>query len=185
MCLQAVLKDTFGQASHTERDAVNSTVMNWAFGSSAICLTAVPFVRNKVSQLLAQLIALQYPEGRWPNCIQEMLAALVQQPQHADMFTRVLLALDQDVISLDIPRNNLESRRSMALKDALRVRDIADVAQAWKHIVVQQRMQSEELTVMCLSVVQKYADWVDIHLLVQEDFVATLFELLHGEHPLL
>jgi exportin-T len=156
--------------------------MNWAFGPSALCLTAVPFVRNKVSQLLAQLIALQYPEGTWPACIQDMLAALLRQPEHTDMFTRVLLALDQEVISLDIPRNDSESRRSMALKDALRVRDIADVVQAWKHIVVQQRAKSEDLTVACLSVVQKYADWVDIQLLVQDDFVKLLFELLCGVH---
>lgn len=92
------------------------------------------------------------------------------------MFVRALLALDQDVISLEIPRNDAESRRSMALKDALRARDIADVARAWTHVVRTQR----GIAAACLAAVQKYADWVDIALLAADDFVALLFELLNG-----
>ena len=203
LAVQTVQKDAFQQAAVNDRLSVCRAVLAWAFSPAALCLTAPPFVRNKVAQLLAHLVALNYPSGAWPTCIQarsrlslpcvthlvvpplapltalqaqDMLGALAQRSEHADMFVRALLALDQDIISLEIPRNDAESRRSMALKDALRARDIADVARAWAHVVRTQR----GVAAACLAAVQKFADWVDISIVAADDFVALLFELLNG-----
>lgn len=55
----------------------------------------------------------------------------LQGPGQVDMMCRVLTSLDEDCISLDIPRSAEESRLSMAIKDALRETCIADIAEAW------------------------------------------------------
>lgn len=96
------------------------------------------------------------------------------------MFTRVLLALDADIISLDIPRSDAESRRSMAFKDAMRVRDVGPVVHACVEMVAQQHREAPELVALVLAVLQRYADWVDIHLVVTQALVSLLYQLLRG-----
>jgi exportin-T len=120
-----------------------------------------------------------YPE-KWPNFFTDMLAARKHNSAHANMFARVLLALDADIISLDIPRSDAESRRSMAFKDAMRMHDVGPVVHACVEMVGQHRHENPELVVMVLGVLQRYADWVDIHLVVTQEFVSLLYELLRG-----
>lgn len=137
---------------------------------------------NVVQQLQLQLLCVVqqlYPD-KWPNFFSDMLVARSHNPVHANMFTRVLLALDADIISLDIPRSDAESRRSMAFKDAMRERDVGPVVHACVEMVAQQHRDAPHLVIMVLSVLQRYADWVDIHLVVTQDFVSLLYQLLRG-----
>ena len=128
-----------------------------------------------VQRCLQQL----YPD-RWPGFFTSMLTARRHNAAHANMLTRVLLALDADIISLDIPRNDAESRRSMAFKDAMRVSDVGPVVHACVEMVAQQHREAPELVAMVLAVLQRYADWVDIHLVVTQEFVSLLYlSLIH------
>jgi hypothetical protein len=178
--VQVVTGATFDTVSDADKNTITQTVTAWAFSPSALCLRAPAFIQNKVAQLFAHLSARLYPAGAWPTCFQDMHAALAQHAQHTPMFLRVLLALDQDIISLEIPRNDAESRRSMALKDALRERDIGNITQACLHILQQQQGVNEELAGMCLTAVQRYADWVDIQLIASPTWVEKLLGLLQG-----
>ena len=49
---------------------------------------------------------VEYPK-EWPSFFHELLAMLPEGPQAVDMFCRILVAVDQDVVSLDIPRSSL------------------------------------------------------------------------------
>lgn len=107
-----------------------------------------PFVANKVAQLVAFVAGYEYP-ARWPEFFDDLLgkwrtsgctqvpalpwrgpsrsrsctplAGLAAGgPSQVLAFCRVMKALDSDIISLDIPRSQEESRRSMEFKDAMR-----------------------------------------------------------------
>jgi exportin-T len=130
-------------------------------------------------QLCIGVLQQLYPD-QWPNFFTDMLAARRHNAAHANMFTRVLLALDADIISLDIPRSDAESRRSMAFKDAMRVCDVGPVVHACVELVRQQHRENPELVMLVLGVLQRYADWVDIHLVVTQEFLSLLYELLRG-----
>ncbi len=58
---------------------------------------------------------MDFPE-RWPGFFTELVALLAGGEGPADMFCRVLVAIDEDVVSLDIPRSPEGVRASMALK---------------------------------------------------------------------
>ena len=45
----------------------------------------------------------EYP-GRWPSFWKDLLGMLAEGPGVVDMFCRILIAIDDDVISLDISR---------------------------------------------------------------------------------
>jgi exportin-T len=186
MPLQVVTGSAFQQYSDGDKQAIAQKVAAWCFADSALCLSAPPFLKNKVAQLFAHVSSRLYPAGLWPTCFADMLAATAQHAQHIDMFLRIMLALDADVISLEVPRNDEESRRSMALKDALRERDIADITQAWAYIVERYAHEADgsEVAATCLTAAARYADWVDIHLIASDRCARALLGLLQGSSKL-
>jgi exportin-T len=62
-----------------------------------------PYLRNKLAQALVSVVQLEYPH-RWPSFFRDLVAAAHSGPGLADMFCRVMAAVDEDIISLDIPR---------------------------------------------------------------------------------
>lgn len=123
-----------------------------------------------------------YPDN-WPTFFSDILVAGKRDAARATMFARVLLALDEDVISLDIPRSDAGSRRSMAFKDAMRDRDVSAVVSAAISLVVAHCSLHPETARSMLISLQRYVDWVDISLIVTEEFMALLRQLLQGLPP--
>jgi exportin-T len=62
-----------------------------------------PFLRNKLAQTIVAVVKCEYP-AVWPSFFRELVAAAASGPGLADMFVRILVSVDEDVISLDIPR---------------------------------------------------------------------------------
>lgn len=64
------------------------------------------------------MAAQEYPEG-WPSFVSDLLQPLTvgdDMVGRADMLCRLLRALDDDVISMDVPRSQEDSKRSMRVK---------------------------------------------------------------------
>ena len=94
-----------------------------------------PHIANKVAQLVAFVASREYP-ARWPSLFADLLAVARERGETgAGTFCRVLRALDEDVISLDIPRSEADARRAAAFKDAMREACVTDVAAAWAELV--------------------------------------------------
>lgn len=123
-----------------------------------------------------------YPDN-WPTFFSDMLVAGTRDAARATMFARVLLALDEDVISLDIPRSDAGSRRSMAFKDAMRDRDVSAVVSTAISLVVAHCRSNPETARSMLTSLQRYVDWVDISLIVTQEFMALLRQLMQGLLP--
>jgi exportin-T len=62
-----------------------------------------PFLRNKLAQAIVAIVKREYP-AVWPSFFRELVAAAGSGPGLSDMFARIMVAVDEDVISLDIPR---------------------------------------------------------------------------------
>ncbi len=61
------------------------------------------FLRNKLAQTLVSVLQLEYPQD-WPTFFQDLIRALGQGEGLIDMFCRILVSVDEDLVSLDIPR---------------------------------------------------------------------------------
>lgn len=55
------------------------------------------------------LLQFEYP-GTWPRFFQDLIGAMSQGEGIVDMFCRILVAVDEDIVSLDIPRSQDESK---------------------------------------------------------------------------
>ena len=60
-------------------------------------------------------LQFEYPTS-WPTFFQDLIGALAQGEGIVDMFCRILVAVDEDIVSLDIPRSQEESKLSMHIK---------------------------------------------------------------------
>ena len=67
------------------------------------------FLRNKLAQTLVAVLQFEYP-GAWPRFFQDLIGAMSLGDGIVDMFCRILAAVDEDIVSLDIPRSQDESK---------------------------------------------------------------------------
>lgn len=129
-----------------------------------------PFLKNKLAQTLAALVALEYPHN-FPSPFLHLLRLL---PASADLLLRLLAALDDDLISQDYPRSPDESAAATRVKDAIRAECAPQLAGALFDIA---RSNDPALAAQALDVTRRYVAWMDINLVANDYFVPLLFEL--------
>jgi exportin-T len=88
------------------------------------------------------------------------------------------VAVDQDIISLDVPRSAEEAKQSMHFKDSMRERALADIAEAWCSVVAAYHATAPDTAAAVLDTVQRYVHWIDIGLVANGKFVPLLFSVL-------
>ena len=59
------------------------------------------FIRNKVAQIISLAFVHDYPH-RWPSFFSDLLQTLSPNHQSVDIYLRVLLAIDSDVVDREI-----------------------------------------------------------------------------------
>lgn len=59
------------------------------------------FMRNKISQIFSLSCVADYPR-RWPGFFTDLLQTLPPDPQAADLYLRILLAVDMEVVDREI-----------------------------------------------------------------------------------
>ncbi|URE46051.1 nucleobase-containing compound transmembrane transporter [Musa troglodytarum] len=137
-----------------------------------------PFLRNKLAQTLAALIRLEYP-SLWPDPFLRILPCLPSaDPSSIDMFARLLVALDDDLLSLDYPRSSAEAADATRVKDAMRQQCIPQIARHWFDVVSLYHSLDTFLAAAALDTMRRYVTWIDIALVANDAFVPLLFELI-------
>ncbi|KAA0202365.1 hypothetical protein HAZT_HAZT006775, partial [Hyalella azteca] len=155
------------------------------------------FIRNKTAQVLALVFVVDY-DVRWPTYINDLLALLQLGPQAADLYLKILQAIDSEVRLLMQPAagdnyisfcaiDTLLSQDVMEhgnlLKDRMRERVVADMANSWYDILVKYERSNPEIVCQCHEVIGSYISWIDISLIANERFVSVLVR--HMQDPLL
>ncbi|CAD7697822.1 unnamed protein product [Ostreobium quekettii] len=177
-CLQALqefVDSQFGILATDDRNVIKSSIMGWVQSSDISQQPA--FLRNKLSQLTAAVIRLEYPDG-WPSCFSDLISAAQRGRSAVDIFCRIMLAIDSDVITLEIPRSSEGNRMSMQLKDAMRDHCIGDIAEAWYQLASTYSLEDPDTAGMVLKTVQRYIGWIDIGLVANDRFIHLLYSLL-------
>ncbi|RWW72497.1 hypothetical protein BHE74_00019701 [Ensete ventricosum] len=137
-----------------------------------------PFLRNKLAQTLAALIRLEYPSP-WPDPFLRILPCLPSaDPSSIDMFARFLVALDDDLLSLDYPRSSAEAADAARVKDAMRQQCVPQIARHWFDVVSLYHSLDTYLAAAALDTMRRYVTWIDIALVANDAFVPLLFELI-------
>ncbi|KAG2493435.1 hypothetical protein HYH03_008254 [Edaphochlamys debaryana] len=185
-CLQTLhelIRTSYSSLSAGDKAAIRSALLTWVTRDCNNPSTPLaPFLRNKVAQTLVAVLQYEYP-GNWPSFFHDLIGALGAGEGVVDMFCRILLSVDEDIVSLDIPRSQDESRLSMHVKDSMREHSVAEVAAAWYRLVEGYRGKNPELAAQVLAVMTRYIPWIDIHLIANDKFLPLLLSLMGAPHP--
>ncbi|RXG73630.1 Exportin-T [Armadillidium vulgare] len=181
VCLQVLehfAKTSFATATTEDQTLFRQNVFQWM---SSICLSSTHeklFIRNKTAQLLSLIFIVDYI-SRWPTFIDDLLSMQQHGPNAVDLYLKILLAIDAEVVDRDILHTQAETERSTLLKDTMRERSVIKMANS----LVQYEKSHPELVCHCHDVIGAYISWIDITIIANERFVSILVK--HLKDPLL
>ena len=179
-----VVRNSYKSFKDEEKTEVKSALLTWlqrdCSGSTKAGLP--PFLRNKLAQTLVAVLLFEYP-GTWPHFFQDLIGAMKAMGEGlVDMFCRILVSVDEDLVSLDIPRSQDESKLSMHVKDSMREFSIVDIASAWLEALEAYQASHPDLATQILQTMQRYVSWIEIGLVANERSMTLLLGVL-GSSP--
>ena len=136
------------------------------------------FIRNKLAQVIVAIAAKEYPK-QWPSFFQDVLGSLSESSTSIDIFSRILVSIHEDIISLEVPRSAEEAKQSMEFKDAMRDNALEQISLSWYQIVAMFKDRDPLLVALLLNAVERYVHWIDIGLVANDKFMPILFEVLN------
>ncbi|MBA0779284.1 hypothetical protein Gotri_003552 [Gossypium trilobum] len=184
-CLQAlqeVIRVKYGSMSLEEKNFIRKSIFCMACleginDKMCVVLDSPAFIKNKLSQVLVTLIYFEYPLI-WSSVFVDFLPHLSKGAVVIDMFSRLLNALDDELVSMDYPRTAEEVAVAGRVKDAMRNQCVPQIVRAWYDIVSMYRNTDPETCVTVLDCMRRYVSWIDIGLIVNDAFIPLLFELI-------
>lgn len=141
-------------------------------------------LQNKLTQTLTYLFIASYKQG-WESFIDDFLALTSTQNNGSRdnllgtvLYLRILSSIHDEIADVLVSRSAEETRRNTELKDLLRARDVPKIATSWQEILTRWTDRDDVAVAMCLKNVGKWISWIDISLVVNQDFLNILFQLV-------
>jgi len=161
----------------SEKDTVKRTLLSKGTEPGGEQLPVV--IRNKLAQVVVAIAAKEYP-NTWPTFFQDVLGSLRESSSSIDFFSRILISVHEDIISLDLPRSAEEARQSMDFKDAMRDNALDQISLSWYQILAMFKDTNPSIVALLLNAVERYIHWIDIGLVANEKFMPLLFDVLNS-----
>ena len=176
-CLQTlhaiILSPAFAAVPQGSRDDLKRALL--LAGTSTSASNLPPFLRNKIAQVLVAIAVQEFPDT-WPTFFRDVL--LQQGREAVDLFCRVLTSIDEDIVSLEVPRSAEDAKRSMHFKDSMRDYALRDISEAWCNLVAAYKDSDPAITALILESIRPFVHWIDISLVANDVFVPLLFAIL-------
>ncbi|MPC10363.1 Exportin-T [Portunus trituberculatus] len=125
------------------------------------------YIQNKTAQLMALVFVVDYPD-RWPSFIADVLSTLHTGANAVDLYLRLLLAIDTEVVDREIIHTQAESERNNRIKDTMREHCVVDLTNSWYDILVKYEKSHPSLVCQCHDVIGAYICWIDITLIAND-----------------
>uniref|UniRef100_A0ACD5ULP7 Uncharacterized protein n=1 Tax=Avena sativa TaxID=4498 RepID=A0ACD5ULP7_AVESA len=152
---------------------LRSSLLSLASSSNA---ASPPFLRNKLAQLISLLVRLDYPHV-YPSYFLDLLPPSPPQSGPTDMFARVLISIDDDLLSQDYPRNADETADACRVKDAMRAQCVPQIARHWHDAAGSLRGTDPPTAAVALDAARRCISWIDVALVANDVFVPLLFDI--------
>ncbi|KAI1169840.1 Exportin-T [Nemania sp. FL0916] len=141
-------------------------------------------LQNKLTQILTTLFVHLYKEG-WNSFIDDFLALTVtpgsSRRDNASgivLYLRILGSIHDEIADVLVARQDAQVRIHTELKDLLRERDVAKIAQSWQDLLGMYGNQNDGIVEMILKVIGKWVSWIDISLIINDAMLGQIFPLI-------
>lgn len=148
-----------------------------------------PSLQNKLSQTVTSLFVHCYKQS-WTSFLDDFLALTYSVNSSTRdnvagtaLYLRILDSIHDDIADVLTTRTGAEQKRNNDLKDLIRDRDVQKVAQSWLDILKQWGGKEDSLVEKCLRIVGRWVNWVDISLIVNQNFLTILLQLIGRSSP--
>uniref|UniRef100_A0A4W3HR50 Exportin-T n=1 Tax=Callorhinchus milii TaxID=7868 RepID=A0A4W3HR50_CALMI len=178
--LEHQIKFRYSVLTGAQQQMIRQTIMTWLHAQMVSPGPEKTFIRNKAAQVFAILFITEYLT-KWPKFFFDILSVVGLNPRGVDLYLRVLMAIDAEVVDRDIVHTAEESRRNTLIKDTMREQCIPDLVESWYHILQTYQQTNSELTCQCLEVVGAFVSWIDLNLIANDRFVNMLLSHMSVE----
>nr|DBA31080.1 TPA: hypothetical protein GDO54_006990 [Pyxicephalus adspersus] len=171
--LEHQIKFKYSELTALQQQLIRETLITWL---QAQMLNAQPektFIRNKAAQVFALVFITEYL-STWPKFFFDILSVVGLNPRGVDLYLRILMAVDAEVVDRDIIHTPEEARRNTLLKDTMREQCIPNLVESWYQILQTYQHTNSELTCQCLEVIGAYVSWIDLTLIANDRFINML-----------
>lgn len=171
---------------------LKDTLLEYAqktYGSGNQDLVDPASLQNKLTQTLTCLFIASYKQG-WESFLDDFLSltSLGNSGSRDNitgtvLYLRILGSIHDEIADVILSRSKEETQRNTELKDIMRARDVPKVAASWQEILTQYRDKNDAVVAMCLKVIGRWASWIDISLIVNQETLNLLFQLVGRTNP--
>lgn len=165
------------------RESLQSIACGSGGGAAARVCNGPSFIKNKFAQVFVGLIYFEYP-SLWSTIFLELLQNLGKGNQVIDVFSRILVSLDDEIISMDCQRSSEEIAVASRIKDSMRLQCVPRIVRVWYDIVSAYMISEPELAMSILDAMRRHITWIDIGLIANDVFVSMLFEIIMNDNLL-
>lgn len=175
--LEDFLRNRFTSLNRNQiLDIRNST---WQFLSEHIQTNFPYFLRNKLFILIVLLFKNEYPT-QWPSFFDDLFSITRSGSQEASLeaFLNICCIIDEEIVCLYIQRSPEELAHNTFIKDTMRDNSnaIPRLVETWHSIFNTFYRSNFGISTLCLKIFGLYVSWVDIGLIMQENFIIALYE---------
>lgn len=167
--LLSYVRETYGTNQHDLADSAN--------------------LQNKVTQTLTYLFVALYQQG-WESFFEDFLAltAFPGSSRHDNvagtmLYLRILNNVHDEIADQVVMRQGNEVKIHTELKDLVRARDVAKIAQSWQDLLAEHAGQNELIVETTLKVIGKWVSWIDISLIINDSMMSRIFPLIGRANP--
>ena len=180
-CLQTVIhmvtkKSRYAQLPAEQRCSLQRALVAWLQARGGAETDEPASVKNKFAQLFVAVLKADFPLA-WPDAFSQLLCTLGNGLVAIDMFLRVLNELHEQVVVHE-ESNGYDSETATRVKDGMRDRCLAQVADAW-YSILQLHSTAPALCAACLHTVHLHVAWIPIELVANPRWFGTLRPFLH------
>ncbi|KAJ9595161.1 hypothetical protein L9F63_013519, partial [Diploptera punctata] len=182
-CFQVVehyVKNHYNNENPSDKQRLREFLSCWIhyIQCTSVGRLETTYLRNKAAQVFALLFVRDYP-SHWPDFFGDLIKVLSFGQKAADIYMRILKAIDIEVADLDIVRTPQEIERNSVIKDAMRATCVPRLVESWYYIL-ETYGACPDLVNLCLEVVGTYVAWIDITLVANDRFIRMVLSMMEG-----
>ncbi|XP_077326216.1 exportin-T [Lithobates pipiens] len=171
--LEHQIKYKYSELTALQQQLIRETLIAWLQSQMLNAQPEKTFIRNKAAQVFALVFVTEYL-STWPKFIFDILSVVGLNPRGVDLYLRVLMAIDAEVVDRDIIHTPEEARRNTLLKDTMREQCVPNLVESWYQILQTYQRTNSEVTCQCLEVIGAYVSWIDLTLIANDRFINML-----------
>ncbi|XP_043943980.1 exportin-T [Protopterus annectens] len=175
--LEHQIKFKYSSLTEVQQQLIRDTLMTWLQAQIVTSQPEKAFIRNKASQVFALLFVAEYLT-KWLSFFFDILSIVCLNPQGVDLYLRILMAIDAEVVDREIVHTPEECRRNTLIKDRMREQCISTLVDSWYQILCIYQASNSEIICQCLEVVGAYVSWIDLSFIANDRFVNVLLKFM-------